>query len=83
MFHPRKIVGGRAEGAGAAAGQLRTFPTRETPPQGRSHRPSCCRRGAGAIEAPLTFVGFRREQEEYTWNSFKGLDLRDRIVVLL
>ncbi len=39
--------------------------------------------GGGDVEAPLTFVGFRLGQNEYTWESFKGLDLRDQIVVLL
>lgn len=39
--------------------------------------------GGGDVEAPLTFVGFRLGQNEYTWESFKGLDLRGRIVILL
>jgi len=39
--------------------------------------------GGGDVEAPLTFVGFRLGQHEYTWESFKGLDLRDRVIVLL
>ncbi|MBC8264880.1 MAG: ABC transporter permease subunit [Anaerolineales bacterium] len=39
--------------------------------------------GGGDVEAPLTFVGFRLGQHEYTWESFQGLDLRDQIVVLL
>jgi len=39
--------------------------------------------GDGDVEAPLTFVGFRLGQHEYEWESFKGLDLRDQIIVLL
>ena len=39
--------------------------------------------GSGDIVAPLTFVGFDREAGQYSWESFKGLDLRDRIVLLL
>jgi len=39
--------------------------------------------GGGDVEAPLTFVGFRLRQNQYEWESFKGLDLRDRIVILL
>jgi len=39
--------------------------------------------GGGDVEAPLTFVGFGLEHDAYTWESFKGLDLRDRIVLLL
>jgi hypothetical protein len=39
--------------------------------------------GSGDVEAPLTFVGFQRSKKAYDWEDFKGLDLRDRIVVLL
>lgn len=47
--------------------------------------------GSGSAQAPLTFVGFRAlparsggEQGELAlWESFKGLDLRDRIVLLV
>jgi ABC-type dipeptide/oligopeptide/nickel transport system permease subunit len=39
--------------------------------------------GNGEIEAPLTFVGFESEPTQYDWESFKGLDLRGRIVLLL
>ena len=39
--------------------------------------------GGGDVEAPLTFVGLRLGQGHYDWESFKGLDLRDKIVVLL
>jgi len=39
--------------------------------------------GGGDVEAPLTFVGFRLGQHEYTWESFQGLGLRDRVIVLL
>ena len=37
--------------------------------------------GSGEAAAPLTFVGFRAGQGSHTWESFKGLDLRDRIVI--
>jgi peptide/nickel transport system permease protein len=39
--------------------------------------------GGGEAEWPLTFVGFRRNEGSYNWESFIGLDLRDRIVVLV
>ncbi|MBN1584229.1 MAG: ABC transporter permease subunit [Anaerolineae bacterium] len=39
--------------------------------------------GSGDVQAPLTFVGFERGPSGYDWSSFKGLDLRDRIVLLL
>lgn len=39
--------------------------------------------GSGEVEAPLTFVGFQRRSGDYAWEDFKGLDLRERIVVLL
>ena len=39
--------------------------------------------GSGEVQAPLTFVGFRRAAKDYNWESFKGLDLRGRIVLLL
>jgi peptide/nickel transport system permease protein len=39
--------------------------------------------GGGDVTAPLTFVGFEREPSQYHWESFKGLDLRDRVVVLM
>jgi peptide/nickel transport system permease protein len=39
--------------------------------------------GDGDVTAPLTFVGFELEPDQYNWESFKGLDLRDRIVVLM
>jgi hypothetical protein len=39
--------------------------------------------GSGEVEAPLTFVGFQRASGDYEWPDFKGLDLRDRIVLLL
>ncbi len=38
--------------------------------------------GSGEVEAAVTFVGFRPPQHEYTWESFKGLDLRGQIVLL-
>jgi len=39
--------------------------------------------GSGEVMAPLTFVGFEYEPDQYDWESFAGLDLRDRIVLLL
>jgi hypothetical protein len=39
--------------------------------------------GSGDLKAPVTFVGFEFEPNSYDWESFKGLDLRDRIVLLL
>ena len=39
--------------------------------------------GNGNIEAPLTFVGFQPGREEYSFEEFKGLDLRGRIVLLI
>ncbi|MCK5316038.1 MAG: M28 family peptidase [Anaerolineales bacterium] len=39
--------------------------------------------GSGMAESPLTFVGFTNKPGDYTWETFQGLDLRDRIVILL
>lgn len=39
--------------------------------------------GSGDAQARLAFVGFQRKPDTYTWESFKGLDLRERIVLLL
>jgi ABC-type dipeptide/oligopeptide/nickel transport system permease subunit len=39
--------------------------------------------GSGDVEAPLTFVGFKRGESDYDWETFKGLDLRGRIVLLM
>jgi peptide/nickel transport system permease protein len=39
--------------------------------------------GSGDVRAPLVYVGFERGPAEVTWESFRGLDLRDRIVLLL
>jgi len=38
--------------------------------------------GSGSAQGPMVFVGFRRKPNGYTWESFKGLDLRERIVLL-
>jgi ABC-type dipeptide/oligopeptide/nickel transport system permease subunit len=38
--------------------------------------------GSGDVRAPLAFVGFRRGEGDLSWESYKGLDLRDRIVLL-
>lgn len=38
--------------------------------------------GSGQIEYPITFLGFNREVETMNWESYKGLDLRDTIVML-
>jgi ABC-type dipeptide/oligopeptide/nickel transport system permease subunit len=37
--------------------------------------------GSGEIRAPLTFVGFKGKQ--VPWSAYKGLDLREQIVLLL
>jgi len=39
--------------------------------------------GSGDVTLPLTFVGFRGSTGSYDWESFAGLDLRERIVLLL
>ncbi|MGD8625800.1 MAG: ABC transporter permease subunit [Anaerolineae bacterium] len=39
--------------------------------------------GSGEVRAGLTFVGFEREPGQYGWETFKGLDLRGRVVLLL
>ncbi|MDH5507427.1 MAG: ABC transporter permease subunit [Anaerolineae bacterium] len=39
--------------------------------------------GSGAAQAPLTFVGFQPDHGNYAWDSFKGLDLRGRIAVVI
>jgi len=38
--------------------------------------------GSGSAQGPVVFVGFQRKPNGYTWESFKGLDLRERIVLL-
>jgi len=38
--------------------------------------------GSGRVQGPVVFVGFRHKPSGYTWESFKGLDLRERIVLL-
>ena len=39
--------------------------------------------GGGDVTLPLTFVGFRGSTGSYDWDAFVGLDLRERIVLLL
>ncbi|MBN1936894.1 MAG: ABC transporter permease subunit [Anaerolineae bacterium] len=39
--------------------------------------------GSGDVQARLTLVGFTRAPGEYDWVSFKGLDLRGKIVLLV
>jgi peptide/nickel transport system permease protein len=39
--------------------------------------------GSGRAEASLVFVGFTAPGQPPAWESFKGLDLRDRIVLLI
>ena len=39
--------------------------------------------GSGDVQAPITAVGFEAEPEQLNWESFKGLDLRGRIVLLM
>jgi hypothetical protein len=38
--------------------------------------------GSGDVQAPMAFVGFRRREGDLSWESYKGLDLRGRIVLL-
>lgn len=39
--------------------------------------------GSGQVDGPLTFVGFQKAFGERTWGSFRGLDLRDQIVLVV
>jgi hypothetical protein len=39
--------------------------------------------GSGDAEAPVTFVGFDLGSGDYNWESYHGLDLRDRIVLIV
>ncbi|HUS94549.1 MAG TPA: ABC transporter permease subunit [Patescibacteria group bacterium] len=39
--------------------------------------------GSGESEAPITFLSFDQDPEFYSWESFQGLDLRGRIVLLI
>ena len=39
--------------------------------------------GSGDVELPLTFVGFNGDGSALNWEAYRGLDLRDRIVLLL
>ncbi len=39
--------------------------------------------GSGYTTASLTYIGFDKSPTDYSWEMFKGLDLRDRIVILL
>ncbi len=39
--------------------------------------------GSGDAEAPLTFVGFEGDKSTFSWETFKGLDLRGRIILLM
>ena len=39
--------------------------------------------GGGKAQAPLTLVIFRAGETDRSWESYKGLDLRDRILVLV
>jgi len=39
--------------------------------------------GSGEIEAPITLLSFDQEPDSYSWESFQGLDLRDRVVLLI
>jgi ABC-type dipeptide/oligopeptide/nickel transport system permease subunit len=39
--------------------------------------------GSGLVELPLTYVGFNEAGDAYSWESYRGLDLRDRIVLLI
>ncbi len=39
--------------------------------------------GSGEVELPLTFVGFNGDGSTLDWEAYRGLDVRDQIVVLL
>jgi len=39
--------------------------------------------GSGQADAPLVFVGFQPGRSDFPWESFKGLDLRGKTVLLL
>jgi hypothetical protein len=39
--------------------------------------------GSGSAEYPLTFLSFSEEGAAYSWESYKGLDLADRIILLI
>ncbi len=39
--------------------------------------------GGGDVTAPLVFVGFESGAGDHDWESFKGMDLRGRVVLLL
>jgi peptide/nickel transport system permease protein len=39
--------------------------------------------GSGDVNLPLTFVGFEQDEVPLFWEAYQGLDLRDRIVLLL
>lgn len=39
--------------------------------------------GSGQVAAPVTFVGFNGQAEAGDWQAYQGLDLRDRIVMLI
>jgi peptide/nickel transport system permease protein len=39
--------------------------------------------GNGSVEGSLIFVGFDREKKSYSWEDFQGLDLREKIVLII
>ncbi len=39
--------------------------------------------GSGSAEYPLTFLSFTEDDAGYSWESFRGLDLEDRIILLI
>jgi peptide/nickel transport system permease protein len=39
--------------------------------------------GSGDVTYPITYVGFEGGDQDYAWDSFQGLDLRDRIVLIM
>lgn len=39
--------------------------------------------GSGDVELPLTFVGFDQDGASLNWEAYNGLDLRERVVLLL
>ncbi|MEJ2707959.1 MAG: ABC transporter permease subunit [Anaerolineales bacterium] len=39
--------------------------------------------GSGDATYPVTYVGFEERDRDYDWESFQGLDLRNRIIMLM
>ncbi|MGB3714524.1 MAG: ABC transporter permease subunit [Candidatus Promineifilaceae bacterium] len=39
--------------------------------------------GSGSAEYPITFLSFTEDDSAYSWESYRGLDLADRIILLI